>query len=241
MLAFKLPGPPDLGPVPDATWRIADIFPAFLASEGLAALLATVGRRWFAVSYDDIYAFGAILTELALFACVYFWLKVLRPAPFSVFGRSHRVAKDIGLGILVGFGMLFLSASIVATLTAIWSGIFGREPFTGGTLQLGSNWALLATGIGMIIAAPLAEELFFRGFSYGALRNRFAAKHAAPMSAALFAVAHIYPVKMMAMFVAGLLLANLYETRRNLLPSIAAHMTNNLVAFLVALGAAHRL
>jgi membrane protease YdiL (CAAX protease family) len=93
----------------------------------------------------------------------------------------------------------------------------------------------LLIGVVVVIGAPIGEELFFRGFLFGALRarNRFAV--AAIISSLAFGLVHVVdgnwflvPV----MFAVGTCFAYLYEREGRILTPIAAHMTFNLIGML---------
>ncbi len=53
-----------------------------------------------------------------------------------------------------------------------------------------SSFGLIAAGFMIICVAPFAEEFFFRGFFYGALRSRFSVAVAAIIDGALFGLIH---------------------------------------------------
>ena len=55
------------------------------------------------------------------------------------------------------------------------------------------------------------------------------------LSSAAFAAAHVYPLRFPGIFVVGLVFASIYEARRTLITSMAAHATNNLIVFIVIL------
>ena len=75
----------------------------------------------------------------------------------------------------------------------------------------------------------------FRGLLFATLRRRFGPGTAAVLSASIFAVAHGYGVLGFAVvFWSGLLWAWAYERTGSLLPSIASHATDNLIAALSA-------
>jgi membrane protease YdiL (CAAX protease family) len=73
----------------------------------------------------------------------------------------------------------------------------------------------------------------FRGLLFATLRRRFGVAGAALLSAALIAIAHGYGVLGFgAVFWSGLLWAWAYERTGSLLPSMAAHAVDNLMATL---------
>ena len=101
-------------------------------------------------------------------------------------------------------------------------------------LLLGSelSWShFFVTLLGAGLFAPVAEELFFRGFLYTALRQRFGIVAAAMISSLGFAVGHIDALGVVAAsFIMGLALALAYEYTRSLWTAIAIHVFNNSLA-----------
>jgi membrane protease YdiL (CAAX protease family) len=84
------------------------------------------------------------------------------------------------------------------------------------------------------LAAPLGEEIFFRGFAHRALRQRLGLAAGSIASAGLFAVIHVSPVGLVPIFLIGLLLAYLYERTGSLAAPVALHAVNNSFAVIVA-------
>lgn len=91
----------------------------------------------------------------------------------------------------------------------------------------------------LIGALPaVCEELFFRGFllsGFGsAFRGRLPLVRAALLTAALFALFHIFPERWLPTFTMGLVLAALVVRTGSLWPAILAHALNNSTAVLQA-------
>jgi membrane protease YdiL (CAAX protease family) len=88
----------------------------------------------------------------------------------------------------------------------------------------------------VILAAPLGEELFFRGFLYQGLRRRFSVWPAAIMSGVFFGLVHLGGVAFFlivpSLVAVGIGLALVFERRRSLLASMAAHAAFNAVGYL---------
>jgi len=82
------------------------------------------------------------------------------------------------------------------------------------------------------VAAPISEELCFRGMLFGGLRERLPRLGAALLSAAIFGALHavtgISAVPPLIAF--GFILALLYERTGSIVPGILLHMLNNSVA-----------
>lgn len=98
----------------------------------------------------------------------------------------------------------------------------------------GLAW-LVAGGVLVIVFAPIAEELFFRGFFYGSLRGQLGAPGAAIASSLVFALVHFTSAQTLSLLpllgVLGLLFCFLYERTGSLYPCIALHALNNAVAY----------
>lgn len=86
----------------------------------------------------------------------------------------------------------------------------------------------------IVIAAPISEELCFRGMLFGGLRERLPRLIAALIAAVIFGALHaltgITAVPPLIAF--GFLLALLYERTGSIVPCIVLHMLNNSVALL---------
>ena len=82
--------------------------------------------------------------------------------------------------------------------------------------------ALLACVVG-----PVAEELFFRGVFYAALRQRNARVVSMLISGSLFSLIHTNHVGFLPILALGCLLAYLYERTRSLLAPMAVHIVHN--------------
>jgi len=81
-----------------------------------------------------------------------------------------------------------------------------------------------------VAVAPVAEEIYFRGFLYNSLRSICPAWTAVFFQAFLFGLGHIYqPLGVFVTFVIGLLLALIYEWRKTLLATIFVHGMYNMV------------
>jgi len=84
----------------------------------------------------------------------------------------------------------------------------------------------------IVVVAPIAEEIFFRGMLFGGLRKRLSTFPAAAISALVFGALHattgITAVPPLIVF--GFMLALLYERTGSLVPGMIAHAFNNALA-----------
>jgi uncharacterized protein len=93
----------------------------------------------------------------------------------------------------------------------------------------------VAAGVLIIVAAPLSEEIFFRGFVFGGFRRRLPFPVAAVISGAIFGLFHytgpgsLSVVPQLAFL--GFTLCWVYEETGSIYPTIAIHAVNNAIAF----------
>jgi membrane protease YdiL (CAAX protease family) len=87
------------------------------------------------------------------------------------------------------------------------------------------------------IAAPISEELFFRGMLFGGLRERLPLLSAALVSGLVFGALHaISGLSTVPPLIAfGFIMALLYEKTGSIVPGILLHMANNSLALAVQL------
>ena len=126
------------------------------------------------------------------------------------------------------------------TLVAIYTVIVQPDAEQTVAQDLGAEqgtFGMIAAGFMVICVAPVAEEFFFRGFFYRALRSRWSVLGAAGIDGLLFGVIHydfsgadallILPP----LAVLGFIFCLVYERTGSIYPTIAMHSLNNAIAF----------
>lgn len=98
---------------------------------------------------------------------------------------------------------------------------------------------LLMAFFSIVLAAPIIEEILFRGFFQNYLKNKVGTKAAIVLSSIVFALFHISPTQGLGnisligcLFVFSLYLGFLYERQRSLFATISLHAIFNLVSAL---------
>jgi membrane protease YdiL (CAAX protease family) len=94
-----------------------------------------------------------------------------------------------------------------------------------------SDFALAVLGIAIVIGAPFAEEIFFRGFLFGGTRAITGAFLAAFLTGFIFSIAHYNLGLIIPFTMIGATLALSYQRSGSLFVPIGAHMLFNLVSF----------
>lgn len=151
------------------------------------------------------------------------WRQALGRLGFHRF-RARTAAKWIGIG--------FLCYIAFAIFYAVVFGPPDQDDIAG---QLGPVWSQILL---IVILAPFAEEVCFRGMLFGGFRTRFNLPVAAIGAGLVFGLLH-YSTGITAvpqLIVLGAIFALVYEKTESIWPPIMFHMFNNAYA-LIALSA----
>jgi membrane protease YdiL (CAAX protease family) len=77
------------------------------------------------------------------------------------------------------------------------------------------------------VFGPIVEEIFFRGFLYGAVKKRIGIIAAAFLTGAIFSLLHTNITGFLPIMTLGVVLAYLYETTGSLIASMTVHVIHN--------------
>lgn len=145
-------------------------------------------------------------------------------------GRPH--SELIFVGMAVGV-LLFLGSSIVGALQTHFYGPH-PQPQALALIKHHGLFDFTLDFMSVAVAAPLAEEIFFRGFLFAGLVQRMTPWLAVVLSALCFGIAHAEKWSFLPIFVIGIGLAWIYYRTRNLWVNIIAHATVNSVSLVLA-------
>ena len=124
-----------------------------------------------------------------------------------------------------------LSRSTTTELKSITDGMTADGVFQ----KMHSPVLMLAFAIVGCTAAPIGEEILFRGLLYNCFKRRLGVKAAILLSAVCFAAIHFGPLAVISIIPIGLVLAYVYEKTQNLWVTITIHAVNNAAAFALML------
>jgi uncharacterized protein len=167
----------------------------------------------------------ALIAAALVFAAM--WSHGLTPASFGL--------RPVAFGPAIGWTLLTFAAFWV--LTAIYITAVGepdQQELTRDLREEESLTALIGYGVLLAFVAPLTEELFFRGFVFGVLREKIGVAGGALATGVVFGLVHVTgsPVETVGVLVIlGVLLCLLFARTGSLLPCIALHAINNAISF----------
>lgn len=133
------------------------------------------------------------------------------------------------LGTLVAY---YIAAGLFASLV-----LKPDQEDIGGELGVGNPSIVIAVAavLMIVLLAPVAEELFFRGFVFAGLRTRWSLWPAAITSGLIFGLVHAPTgiTTVVPLATLGIALCWLYNRTGSLWPCVIAHMINNGLALAV--------
>jgi uncharacterized protein len=234
------PPPPERPELPE---RLAPRWPAWYAAAGfVVALIGTliavgIVAAVTGASSDDedpTFTIVATLMQSIIFigTAVLFASFTRRPEPWHFGLRRTRLWPAVGWAAL-GMFSFYVFAAVYTTVV---------QPDAEQTVaqELGADqgtFGLIAAGFMVVCVAPVAEEFFFRGFFYRALRSRYSMLVAAAIDGLLFGVIHFDFSSADALLilpplaVLGFVFCLVYERTGSLYPVIALHAINNSLAY----------
>jgi membrane protease YdiL (CAAX protease family) len=168
---------------------------------------------------------AALIIAAVWFASM--WANGLTPASFGL--------RRVPIGPAAGWTVLAFIAFWI--LTAIYISAVGQpdqQELTRDLRDEESLAALIGYGVLLAFVAPLAEELFFRGFVFGVLREKIGTVWGVLATGLVFGLVHVAgsPIETVGvLIILGSLLCVLYLQTGSLLPCIALHAINNAISF----------
>jgi len=223
-------------PTPDwPPWfAFAGFFGALLCTVTAVGLIAVAAG---VDSSDDtppgIVIVGTLIQSVFLLGAAYVLARSVTPARIWHFGL-----RRAPLWRTVGWATLGMVAFYV--LTAIYGALVQPDVEQDVTDTLGADdgtFGLIAAGVMVMVVAPFAEEAFFRGFFYRALRTRWPVAVAALIDGLIFGLIHfsfdgadglliLPPLAFL-----GVIFCLVYEKTGTLWAVVGMHVFNNAVAF----------
>jgi len=195
------------------------------------ALLDEIRAYIFGIFDDSFFTVNIIPIVTILSAAVTLFLLFVF---FAVRGKhlSHEVgfrrlpsAGQAILGpVICGFGLSILSIYAISfvPVPASWHDSYSES------MELLTSGSVLLMGAATVIAAPLVEEVIFRGLVYTRMRRAMPMWVAALLSAVLFGAVHGTLLHQIYVIPMGLILCLFYEKYRSLWAAILLHMSFNL-------------
>ena len=200
------------------------------AASGLGIALLSIAYRTTATPTAAVLLTTFVLEAAMVGAAVA--LGPARKAPVAtIFGPTRlRTLPLAGWGAVALLGSVALGVAYIA-VAALISDNLTPSPLPIDVASGDLRWLAFAI---IVIAGPIAEEVFYRGFVFAGLIERLGTSKAAVVSSAAFAAAHLDIAVAGPAFFSGLVFALVYRRTGSLWPAILAHVAQNAIAFAFA-------
>ena len=154
-------------------------------------------------------------------------------ALIKTFGLDRFDFNGLWVPVVAVIGTYALTAAFIVTVQAL--GLDALTPRSNVPSEIvRDDLGLIMAGVLALIAAPLGEEFFFRGFMITGLL-RWGAWPAIATSAMIFAIAHLSLGAIFPFFIAGCVMGWLYWRRGSLWDSMAFHFLFNATSYALLL------
>ena len=216
-------------------WYAPVGFVTALAGTLMAVLVVGVIAALFGADIDSdspALTIAGTFVQDAVFigTAVFFASRTIRPRAWHFGLQRARFWPAVGWTALGFVGFVVFAATYAAIV----------QPEGEQTVaeDLGANDSVIALVIGalvVVVLAPIAEEFFFRGFFYRALRSRMGVMAAAVIDGLVFGVIHYENPDTLTLLpilaVLGFIFCLIYERTGTLYSVIALHAVNNSIAY----------
>lgn len=192
------------------------LLPVFFSLLGLNTVGLSIREKAFFV------LFSYLLLAAGGLSVLYFSIKPFFPISQDWFRfelKSNWIVWGIG-GYLVALPLVIIVSLINQK---IWQGQGGSNPILPLALEGKDSAALLIFFLTAAVAAPIFEEIIFRGFLLPSLTRYMPVWSAIIASSLLFAIAHLSLSEVLPLATLGMVLGVVYTRSRNLLAPMLLH------------------
>lgn len=180
---------------------------------------------------DSIIALFAYLLTLALIIGLP-WFAMHRRTSLKDLGLTRLPSwLDILVGPLGIVPYVILSGLLLIIAANVIPGFDGTQQQVVGFTSVVKSYEYILAFITLVCLAPLAEEMVFRGYLYGKLRQHLGMWASVLMTSVVFAALHGQWNVGIDVFALSIVLSLLRETTGSIWAGVLLHMTKNAIAF----------
>jgi len=233
---------------PQYQWHYLVVLPAWVLFSFMASILLTSGilwvldfinlsfEYWFKPSvYQAIISSFIFILSITITIGVPYWLKRQKTTLDDLGLAKLMTWTDIGLAPVTFIAYLLTVATVMGVVVTVFPDFPINEVQDTGFSPFGSRLDSMMAFLTLVVVAPVAEEVLFRGYLYGKLKRYVPVVWAAVATSALFALVHFQWNVALDVFVLSLFLCGLRSLTGSIWASILLHMTKNGVAYFISM------
>ena len=215
-------------------WVFIGFFTAELIMDGVVWLMLALGA--------PLKSYNQSVLNTVLAAVLYLITLVIVVYVPRLISKKHTNRKDLGVNrwptwtdILItpaAFVVyIILSSLLILLMTKIFPGFNANQAQNTGFEHLTQGFEYMLAFTTLVVVAPIAEEVLFRGYLFGKLKQYLPIWVAALATSLLFGALHGAWAVAIDTFALSLVLCYLRETTGSIWSSILLHMLKNGIAF----------
>lgn len=217
-------------------WTVGGFFLAQALVMGILYALQFFGVSFSHVNQTILLSVaGAVvyLVTIAIIIGVPWLLKISRTTKKDIGLTRPMSWSDIGFAPLGFIVYLLIAALLVYVVGALLPGIDLKQTQETGYDNVTKYYQYILVLVSLVVIAPIAEEIIFRGYLYGKLRKIVPIWIAMPLVSVIFGLVHGQWNVAIDVFCLSLILCTLREITGNIWAGILLHMLKNGIAFYV--------
>lgn len=218
-------------------WTLSDVIRVviiFLFSGYMFVIAQSLAARYFPLFSDPNFRMifdTAVMSVAALSVIFYFIRKKYGQSIGSIGLAKVSVLKSLFIGA-AGY-IAFVPVIFVIMLgTFVFIRLMGYDPpvqpIVGVFMEEEKVSILVMASVFAAVFGPVAEEIFFRGFMYPAVKKQWGMAAGILGTSVLFSFLHMHAVGFLPILALGIMLTYLYEKTGTILVPIAVHIIHNL-------------
>ncbi len=233
----------------DDCWKLRDVFKVFLfyflvMMMGIP-LLFHILKKLFGLDIAEFVGQNVTILCISLvinvLTCLYVFsiIRVGYNLPLRVLGLTLENWKsDVWIGLkhyIVILPVIIFASYVVNYVSELFGIPPDNQEIITKLLEEESIAVLIFMVFFGILAAPIVEEILFRGFLQPAVRPIVGKTNTIIISGGLFALVHLNAHVFLQIFILGLLLAYLFEQTKSLIAPITVHLLHNSITLVFLL------
>jgi uncharacterized protein len=173
-----------------------------------------------------------VVTPIAELSILFLWLKTKYIIDFKSMFSIEKTSAIFFIPMtltIAGSGILLSEAANfmvrILPMSDLWQEAFGA--------LLGDNSDPWKGILAVVVAAPIVEEIIFRGLILRGFLKHYSVRKSILLSALLFGLVHMNPWQFVIAFAAGLILGWWYVKTESIITTIFGHALNNGMSFII--------
>ncbi|MBF0215559.1 MAG: CPBP family intramembrane metalloprotease [Candidatus Omnitrophica bacterium] len=219
------------------SWKLRDVLRVsviFLFAGHVFILLQGAMNQYMPFADNDNFQmiFNTMMINIVAVSVIFYYVIV----------KYRQKPEDLGISIkrselnllygAIGYIALLPVVILIIMATYIFIRVINYVPPVQPIVQVfldeNSAGVLWSSVIFAAFFGPLAEELFFRGFMYPALRKKFGILGGVFITSGVFSLLHFHAVGFLPILALGVLLTYIYEKTGSIFTPIAIHIFHNI-------------